>query len=61
MFLFQVHEVLKLLNQLIPSTSRDVEDIQLVLAKGKIITDEPKFLHQLSTDILPASIQVCLF
>lgn len=54
----QVHEVLKLLNQLIPPASRDVEDIQLVLAKEKILEDEPKFLNQLSADILPVSIQV---
>jgi len=58
MFLLQVHEVLKLCNQLIPSTSKDVDNIQLVLAKEKILVNEPKFLHQFSADILPASIQV---
>ncbi|ONK77022.1 uncharacterized protein A4U43_C02F2300 [Asparagus officinalis] len=54
----QVQEVLKLLNQLIPSTSRDSEDIQLVLAKEKVIADEPLFLHQFSANILPAAIQL---
>lgn len=54
----QVHEVLKLLNQLIPPVSRDLEDIQLVLAKEKILEEEPKFLNQFSADILPVSIQV---
>lgn len=54
----QVHEVLKLLNQLIPPMSRDVEDIQLVLAKEKILADQPSFLCQFSMDILPVSIQV---
>ncbi|KAJ6824524.1 E3 ubiquitin-protein ligase UPL4 isoform X1 [Iris pallida] len=41
----QVHEILKSLNQLIPPASRDVEDIQLVLLKEKILEDEPKFLN----------------
>ncbi|KAG1337984.1 E3 ubiquitin-protein ligase UPL4 [Cocos nucifera] len=54
----QVHEVLKLLNQLIPPMARDVEDIQVVLAKEKILMDQPSFLHQFSMDILPVSIQV---
>ncbi|KAJ6842182.1 pre-mRNA-processing protein 40A-like [Iris pallida] len=44
-FMLQVHEILKLLNQLIPPASRDVEDIQLVLLKEKILEDEPKFLN----------------
>ncbi|XP_008805036.2 E3 ubiquitin-protein ligase UPL4-like [Phoenix dactylifera] len=54
----QMHEVLKLLNQLIPPVARDVEDVQLALAKEKILVDEPSFLHQFSMDILPLSIQV---
>ncbi|XP_008783678.1 E3 ubiquitin-protein ligase UPL4-like [Phoenix dactylifera] len=54
----QVHEVLKLLNQLIPPVARDVGDIQVVLAKEKILVDQPSFLHQFSMDILPVSIQV---
>lgn len=58
-FLPQVLEVLKLCNQLIPSRFRDTEDTQLVLAKEKIIIDDPKYLAMFSADILPASIQVC--
>ncbi|KAG1365699.1 E3 ubiquitin-protein ligase UPL4 [Cocos nucifera] len=54
----QMHEVLKLLNQLIPPVARDVEDVQLVLAKEKILVDQPSLLHQLSMDILPLYIQV---
>ncbi|KAL6841297.1 hypothetical protein ACP4OV_028815 [Aristida adscensionis] len=53
----QVNEALKLANQLIPSAARDVEDTQMVLAKEKIITDEPRFLCQFSRDILPVLIK----
>ncbi|CAN6332780.1 unnamed protein product [Urochloa humidicola] len=53
----QVYEALKLANQLIPSAARDVEDTQIILAKEKIITDEPRFLCQFSRDILPVLIK----
>jgi E3 ubiquitin-protein ligase TRIP12 len=43
---------------LIPSAARDVEDTQIILAKEKIITDEPRFLSQFSRDILPVLIKV---
>uniref|UniRef100_A0A1D1YN22 HECT-type E3 ubiquitin transferase n=1 Tax=Anthurium amnicola TaxID=1678845 RepID=A0A1D1YN22_9ARAE len=54
----QVHEVLKLLTQLLPSRANEDKNIQLVLSKEKILVQEPKFLHQLGKDILPALIQV---
>uniref|UniRef100_I1PWE9 HECT-type E3 ubiquitin transferase n=2 Tax=Oryza glaberrima TaxID=4538 RepID=I1PWE9_ORYGL len=53
----QVNEALKLANQLIPSAARDVEDTQMVLAKEKIIVDEPRFLCQFSMEILPVLIK----
>ncbi|AQK94368.1 E3 ubiquitin-protein ligase UPL4 [Zea mays] len=53
----QVNEALKLANQLIPSAARDVEDTQIILAKEKILTDEPRFLCQFSRDILPVLIK----
>ncbi|KAL6619092.1 hypothetical protein ACP70R_034231 [Stipagrostis hirtigluma subsp. patula] len=53
----QVNEALRLANQLIPSAARDVEDTQMVLAKEKIIMDEPRFLCQFSRDILPVLIK----
>ncbi|XP_009400764.2 E3 ubiquitin-protein ligase UPL4 isoform X1 [Musa acuminata AAA Group] len=54
----QVYEVLKLANQLIPPVLRDVPDDQIELAKEKILVDQPNFLHEFSTDILPVSVQV---
>nr|CAD1817569.1 unnamed protein product [Ananas comosus var. bracteatus] len=54
----QVHEVLKLANQLIPPVARDSEGTQVELAKEKILTDQPNLLHQFSADILPASVKV---
>lgn len=56
----QVHEVFKLLNQLIPPVSQNVDDIQLNLAKEKIIANEPTILRQFSADILPCSVQVAM-
>ena len=56
----QVNEALKLANQLIPSAARDVEDTQMVLAKEKIIVDEPRFLCQFSMEILPVLIKSTL-
>ncbi|XP_062179869.1 E3 ubiquitin-protein ligase UPL4 isoform X2 [Phragmites australis] len=53
----QVNEALKLANQLIPSAARDIEDTQIILAKEKIIMDEPRFLCQFSMDILPVLIK----
>uniref|UniRef100_A0ACD5U1W4 Uncharacterized protein n=1 Tax=Avena sativa TaxID=4498 RepID=A0ACD5U1W4_AVESA len=53
----QVNEALKLAIQLIPSVARDVEDTHMVLAKEKIIVDEPGFLCQFSRDILPVLIK----
>ncbi|KAF0923852.1 hypothetical protein E2562_007711 [Oryza meyeriana var. granulata] len=53
----QVNETLKLANQLIPSAARDVEDTQMVLAKEKIIVDEPRQstlvqIHTFAMDVL---------
>ncbi|MQM13235.1 hypothetical protein Taro_046161 [Colocasia esculenta] len=53
-----VHEVLKLLAQLIPSGSSEDKDIQLVLLKEKILVqEESKYLCQIGKDILPVLIQ----
>ncbi|PKU64336.1 E3 ubiquitin-protein ligase UPL4 [Dendrobium catenatum] len=54
----QVHEVLKLLNHMMPSAARDDENIQLVMAKEMILEEKPMFLHQFSADILPVLIEV---
>ncbi|KAG8068392.1 hypothetical protein GUJ93_ZPchr0005g15491 [Zizania palustris] len=57
----QVNEALKLANQLVPlvpSAARDVDSTQMVLAKEKIIVDEPRFLCQFSREILPVLIKV---
>ncbi|KAE8812510.1 E3 ubiquitin-protein ligase UPL4 [Hordeum vulgare] len=53
----QVNEALKLAIQLIPSAARDVEDTYIVLAKEKILVDEPGFLCQFSADVLPILIK----
>ncbi|KQK05853.1 E3 ubiquitin-protein ligase UPL4 [Brachypodium distachyon] len=53
----QVNEALKLAIQLIPSVARDIEDTCMVLAKEKIIVDEPGYLCRFSGDILPVLIK----
>lgn len=53
-----VHEVLKLLNHMMPSAARDNENIQLVQAKEAILEEQPMFLHQFSADILPVLVEV---
>ncbi|PKA51906.1 E3 ubiquitin-protein ligase UPL4 [Apostasia shenzhenica] len=54
----QVHEVLKLLNQLVPSAATDDANIQLVLAKEKILGDQATSFQQFSADMLPILIEV---
>ncbi|CAA6654807.1 unnamed protein product [Spirodela intermedia] len=54
----QVHEVLKLLTQLLPYSRNKEKGLEFVLAKEKILAQEPNFLHQLVKDILPILIQV---
>lgn len=56
-----VHEILKLLNHMMPSTTRDNENIQLVLAKETILEEQPMFLYQFSADILPVLIEVHMY
>lgn len=51
--------MLKLVNQLIPSAAKDLADMQFILAKEKILTDQPSLLCQFSKDILPVFIKVC--
>ncbi|XP_020579574.1 E3 ubiquitin-protein ligase UPL4 [Phalaenopsis equestris] len=53
-----VLEVLKLLYHIMPSAARDDENIQPFLAKEKILEEQPMYLYQLSTDILPVLIEV---
>ncbi|KAJ4972811.1 hypothetical protein NE237_005985 [Protea cynaroides] len=64
----KVHELLKLINELLPSSARrneDVpssarrnEDVQLVLEKKKILMDQPELLRQFGINILPILIEV---
>ncbi|KAJ4767033.1 E3 ubiquitin-protein ligase UPL4 [Rhynchospora pubera] len=53
----QAYEVLKLVNQLIPPAVKDLADMQLILTKEKILTDQPTLLCQFSKDILPVFIK----
>jgi hypothetical protein len=55
----QAYEVLKLVNQLIPSAAKDLAAMQFILAKEKILSDQPSLLCQFSKDILPVFIKVC--
>ncbi|XP_010253504.1 PREDICTED: E3 ubiquitin-protein ligase UPL4 isoform X2 [Nelumbo nucifera] len=54
----QVHEVIKLLNVLLPPLPRNNEDIPLVSDKERILVDQPELLQQFRIDILPVLIQV---
>ncbi|XP_043700605.1 E3 ubiquitin-protein ligase UPL4 isoform X1 [Telopea speciosissima] len=54
----QVRELLKLINELLPSSARSNGDIQLVSDKEKILIDRPELLRQFGIDILPVLIQV---
>ncbi|KAG7964552.1 hypothetical protein I3843_09G176100 [Carya illinoinensis] len=53
----QVYEVLKLLNELLPSTARD-QDAQQVLDKESFLVNSPSLLQKFGMDILPLLIQV---
>ncbi|GAB2272343.1 E3 ubiquitin-protein ligase upl4 [Dionaea muscipula] len=53
----QVHEILKLLNELLPPVFRDQED-QLSLTKERILVDQPGILHKFGMDVLPILIQM---
>ncbi|KAJ4704835.1 E3 ubiquitin-protein ligase UPL4 [Melia azedarach] len=53
----QVHEVLKLLNELLPTSSTD-QCIQLVSDKQSFLVDHPDLLQKFGMDILPMLIQV---
>ncbi|KAJ3669147.1 hypothetical protein LUZ60_011097 [Juncus effusus] len=53
----QTNEVLRLVNQIIPSAAKDMIDMNLTLAKEKILTDQPGLLCQFSKDILPVFIK----
>ncbi|KAG0466531.1 hypothetical protein HPP92_018111 [Vanilla planifolia] len=53
-----VHEVLMLLNQLIPSATQVNRNNELVLPKEKLIEDHPDFVHRFSADILPVLMEV---
>ncbi|XWS66938.1 hypothetical protein CRYUN_Cryun05aG0243300 [Craigia yunnanensis] len=53
----QVHEVLKLLNELLPTSAGD-ESNQVVLDKELFLADHPDLLQKFGMDILPMLIQV---
>lgn len=58
-FFSQLHEVLKLLNELLPPLAGVGEHTQeLASDKEKILKDQPELLRQFGVDILPALIQV---
>ncbi|KAF8397626.1 hypothetical protein HHK36_016546 [Tetracentron sinense] len=54
----QIHEVLKLLYELLPPLARNDQNNQLVSDKEKILVDQPELLRQIGMDILPVLIQV---
>ncbi|KAK9289472.1 hypothetical protein L1049_007627 [Liquidambar formosana] len=54
----QVHEVLNLLNELLPTLARDQEDVPLVSDKESFLVDHPDLLQKFGMDILPNLIQV---
>lgn len=58
-FLLQVHEVLKLLNELLPTAVGD-EGNRVVLDKKSFLADHPDFLQKFGMDILPTLVQVLL-
>ncbi|KAK1562419.1 hypothetical protein Q3G72_011634 [Acer saccharum] len=53
----QVHEVLKLLNELLPTSSGD-QSVQMVLEKQSFLVDHPDLLQKFGMDILPMLIKV---
>ncbi|CAN8257322.1 unnamed protein product [Cochlearia groenlandica] len=52
----QMHEVLKLVIELLPASPLD--DNQLTLEKESFLVNHPDLLHQFGSDILPAVVQV---
>lgn len=54
----QVHEFMKLLNELLPSLSRSCENAPIMSDKEKILGDHPELLQQFGVNILPVLIQV---
>lgn len=54
----QVHEVLKLLNVLLPIIARDQDVQQHVLDKETFLANHPKLLQKFGLDIIPSLIQV---
>ncbi|XP_024443585.1 E3 ubiquitin-protein ligase UPL4 isoform X2 [Populus trichocarpa] len=54
----QVHEVLKLLNELLPTVARNQDAQQLVLDKEAFLANHPDLLHKFGSDIIPSLIQV---
>ncbi|KAK3038394.1 hypothetical protein RJ639_030560 [Escallonia herrerae] len=53
----QVHEVLKLLNELLPGVAKD-KDTQLALDKEAFLVNQPDLLQKFGVDLLPVLIQV---
>ncbi|KAJ9181624.1 hypothetical protein P3X46_009736 [Hevea brasiliensis] len=54
----QVHEVLKLLNELLPPVARDQDVQQEMSDKESFLVNDPDLLHKFGSDILPTLIQV---
>ncbi|KAF9593401.1 hypothetical protein IFM89_022662 [Coptis chinensis] len=54
----QIHEVMKLLNVLLPPLSTNGEDDMEVSDKERIIIHQPELLRQFGADILPVLVQV---
>lgn len=53
---YQVHEVLKLVIELLPASP--VEGNSLALEKESFLVDQPNLLQQFGADVLPVLIQV---
>ncbi|XP_065854953.1 E3 ubiquitin-protein ligase UPL4 [Euphorbia lathyris] len=54
----QVHEVLKLLNELLPHVAKNQDVPQEMTEKESFLVDHPDMMHQFSSDILPMLVQV---
>ncbi|PIA38680.1 hypothetical protein AQUCO_02700123v1 [Aquilegia coerulea] len=54
----QLHEFMRLLNELLPPLPRSIEDALIKSDKEKILGDQPELLQQFGANILPVLIQV---
>lgn len=55
-----MHEILKLLHELLPEVSRDKKE-EILSSTERILLDQPHILQEFGLDILPTLVQVGLF